>query len=160
MRTPVDSRSLRQILLHSWRNSYWIVVVLALFIGSVTIGSSIVVDRVVHGTLRNVYPSDLFDGIAAAVLSGGALIRSQRRKRDLLARMQVVEDVNHHVRNALMAITVSAALRDDPVLNAQVKEANERIDWVLSDVLGKSLNHQYSQETEPRWKAGRQLKNR
>jgi hypothetical protein len=52
--------------------------------------------------------------------------------------MQIVEDVNHHVGNALTAITLSAALREDAELNTLIRDASDRIDWVLSDVLSKT----------------------
>ncbi len=69
--------------------------------------------------------------IIALMLSGSVLIRMQSHRRELLLRMQIIEDVNHHVRNALTAITLSSSLRHDPELNARVRDACDRIDWML-----------------------------
>lgn len=90
---------------------------IAIAIGISTIGSGLVVDWVAHGIARRVYASDLLVGLAAALFSGVALFRLQARRRELLTRLQIIEDVNHHVRNALTAITLSAALREDAELN-------------------------------------------
>ncbi len=141
----------------SWKSSYWVVVILALCIGTLTVASSIGLDWAMHSILRPVYASDLLEGIAATVLSGVALVRMQTRKRELIVRMQIVEDVNHHVRNALTAITLSASLQANPELNAQVREASDRIDWVLSNVLSHTVAARDSMQTNHRWRPGLQL---
>ncbi|MGB0124485.1 MAG: hypothetical protein WBP63_13680, partial [Silvibacterium sp.] len=88
-----------------------------------TIAASTALDWAIHDVVRRVYASDILEGAAAAVLSGSVLIRMQSRRRKLLMRMQIVEDVNHHVRNALTAITLSSSLRQDAELNARVRDA-------------------------------------
>ncbi len=141
----------------SWKSSYWVVVILALCIGALTVTSSIGLDWAMHSILRPVYASDLLEGIAATILSGIALIRMQTRKRELLVRMQIVEDVNHHVRNALTAITLSASLQEDPELNARIRDASDRIDWVLSNVLSHTVAARNFMEVDHRWRPGLQL---
>ncbi len=141
----------------TWKSSYWFVVLLALSIGVCVIASSIGIDWLIHGGVRRVYASDWFEGAAAAALSGAALLRMQARRRELMVRMQIVEDVNHHVRNALTAIVLSASLHEDAELNAHVKDACERIDWVLSDVLSQSVGATSLNARHPTWRAGRQL---
>ncbi len=140
-----------------WTNSYWVVVLLALCIGLSTILVSLTLDRALHHAFRQLYASDWLEGVAVAVLTGAALLRIQARRRELLVRMQIVEDVNHHVRNALTSIVFSAALRDDPELDAQVSEACARIDWVLSDVLSQSVDGRAHWRERSRWGAGRKL---
>jgi signal transduction histidine kinase len=141
----------------SWRSSYWLALVIAIAIGAFTIGSSLALDWMVHGVVRRIYASDLYIGLAAALFSGVALIRTQLRKRELLMRMQIVEDVNHHVRNALTAITLSTALAQDEELNTLVRDASDRIDWVLNDVLSKSVVAAGHRPTHPQWNSGRLL---
>jgi hypothetical protein len=141
----------------SWRNSYWFVVLIAIAIGFSTIGASLAVDWAAHGIARRVYASDCLVGLTAALFSGVALFRVHVRRRELLVRMQIVEDVNHHVRNALAAITFLAALREDAELNALIRDASDRIDWVLSDVLSKSANAADLRSTRPQWTSGRRL---
>jgi hypothetical protein len=152
----------------SWKNSYVFVVLVAFAIGISTVFVSVGVDWVLHGrgTVgtweifglgRNVYASDLLAAFVAATASGIALGRVQARRRELLARMQAIEDVNHHVRNALTAVALSAALHDNAELNERVRDAAERIDWVLRDVLPNTLKGQ-NPGTEPsKWSGGRYL---
>ena len=141
----------------TWRTSYSLVVLIALLIGALTILSSIGIDRVMHGSFRRTYASDWFEGAAATLLSSLFLTRLQAQKRELMVRMQIVEDVNHHVRNALTSIVLSASLHEDPELNARIKDACDRIDWVLSDVLSQSVNATDLKAEHPAWRAGRQL---
>jgi hypothetical protein len=141
----------------SWKNSYWLVVLLALAIGLFAIASSIGIDWMIHGGVRRVYASDWFEGAAAALLSGVALLRMQARRRELIVHMQIVEDVNHHVRNALTCIVLSTSLREDVELNARVRDACERIDWVLNDVLSQSVDATDLKTAHPTWNAGHQL---
>lgn len=143
----------------SWRNSYWVIAVLAALIGLFSITGSIALDWLIHNVVRPVYASDILEGAVAGVVSGAIMVRMQSRRRDLLSRMQIVEDVNHHVRNALTAITLSSSLRQDPELNAQVKEACERIDWVLNSALSQTVAGSGSGPMHSgwRWRAGRRL---
>jgi hypothetical protein len=141
----------------TWRTSYSIVVLIALSIGALSIVSSLGIDWMMHGAIRRTYASDWFDGAAVALLSSLFLTRLQAQRRALMVRMQIVEDVNHHVRNALTSIVLSASLHEDPELNARIKDACDRIDWVLSDVLSQSVNATDLKAEHPAWKAGRQL---
>jgi hypothetical protein len=135
------------------RTSYWLIIVAALVIGVITALLGISVDRVLHQQ-RPLFTSDLLEGSAAALLSGLVLLRLQRRRRDLLARIQAVEDVNHHVRNALTAVMYSAVLREDPVLNAIVADANARIDWTLREVLPRTVASFRPSDEQRRWCPG------
>lgn len=141
----------------SWRNSYWLIILIAVLIGVLTIVANIAMGWVTKDILRDMLPSDILDGAVAAVVSGSVLIRMQSHRRDLLMRMQIIEDVNHHVRNALTAITLSSSLRQDQESDAKVRDAYDRIDWVLSDVLPQTINDRGSEAAHPRWHSGRRL---
>jgi hypothetical protein len=155
---PLDSPKTRlHATVLSWTSSYWLVVLFALMIGIFAILSSFAFDRVMHGVIRPVYASDLLEGTVVALFSAAALLKIQGRRKELQTRMQIVEDVNHHVRNALSAVVLSAALRDDPELNQLVKDACDRIDWVLSDVLPQSVDGKDTGPQGSGWTQGRQL---
>ena len=141
----------------SWKTSYWVIALIAISIGMLTIAASIALDWAIHDIVRRIYASDILVGAAAATLSGSVLIRLQSHRRDLLSRMQIIEDVNHHVRNALTAITLSSSLRQDPELNARVRDACDRIDWVLNHVLSQTSGVRGSKATHSRWHPGRRL---
>jgi hypothetical protein len=142
---------------HTWSGSYWFVILLALIIGVTAVVASLGFDWFFHGLIRRVYASDVLEGITVAIFSGAALLKLQARRRELLVRMQVVEDVNHHVRNALTSVVLSASLREDEDLNALVKDACERIDWVLNDVLPQSIDAAELKNAHSDWTSGRQL---
>ena len=141
----------------SWANSYWIIALLALLIGCLSIAGSIALDLAIHDIVRPVYASDIVEGVVAAVVSGVVLVRMQSRRRELLIRMQIIEDVNHHVRNALTAITLSSSLHPDSELNANVRDACDRIDWVLNDAVSQTAGGKRSAEGRSGWRSGRRL---
>src|SRR6202451_4487582 len=91
-------------------------------------------DCLVHHASR-IYASDLYTCIVASVLSYLVLIYEKRRRMILARRMEIAAEVNHHIRNALTAIVFSASVENDPSLQLILKEATERIDWVLTTVL-------------------------
>jgi hypothetical protein len=144
----------------AWHNSYWFIALVAIAIGLLIVAASPVIDGLVNHVNRRVFASDWMAGILAASLSGAALVRIQMRRRELLARMQIIEDVNHHVRNALTTITLTTALRDDKELNALVKDASERVDWVLNHVLQDDPKAADFAHLPSKWQSGRQLDRR
>ena len=117
----------------------WRILLIALCIGALATSAGVGMDRLLHEPHRQVFASDIVEGLVAAVVSGFALASGQRRRRELLVRMQAVEDVNHHVRNAMSAITYSAALKNDRALANVIDDANQRVDWVLREVLSKHV---------------------
>lgn len=78
------------------------------------------------------------EGVSALIVGGLAtqlLSSVLERRRITLARLQVIEEMNHHIRNALTAISLSA----DSIQNQQsvliILEGVEKIQWALSEVL-------------------------
>lgn len=140
-----------------WRSSYWVIAVLAVSIGVFAVTGSLTLDWAIHDVVRPMYASDILEGAVAALASGLVLVRMQARRRELLMRMQLVEDVNHHVRNALTAITLSSSLRPDPELHEQVRDACDRIDWVLNHALSQTVDSRGAKEAQSRWRSGRRL---
>jgi hypothetical protein len=91
-------------------------------------------DRLVHHASR-IYASDLYTCLIAFVLSYLVMVYEKRRRMILARRMEIAAEVNHHIRNALTAIVFSAAVQKDQSLHLILKDATERIDWVLTTVL-------------------------
>lgn len=75
--------------------------------------------------------SAIIVGCLATQLLGSVL----ERRRILLARLQVIEEMNHHIRNALTVIALSA----DAIENQQsvriISEGVGRIQWALREIL-------------------------
>lgn len=80
----------------------------------------------------------LAEGVSAVVVSAltGRLMHAANQKREAtLLRMQVISEMNHHIRNALAAISLSA----DSIPNQQcirvISESVDRIEWALREIL-------------------------
>ncbi len=76
----------------------------------------------------------------AALIATFLLLRSitlhNERREAVRRQLYLVAEMNHHVRNALDAIRMSAALtRDREAINIISDEVN-RIEWALREVLG------------------------
>jgi hypothetical protein len=78
--------------------------------------------------------------LAAALLVGLLAYRSYMRRRERMqlvySRLHVVAETNHHVRNALEAITLRIYSTGDRKLINDVSSATRRIDWALREILG------------------------
>ncbi|MGZ4835576.1 MAG: hypothetical protein ACXVZZ_08060 [Terriglobales bacterium] len=77
----------------------------------------------------------------AAVIAGVLvfrLLQYERDRRNLIRhRLEIIAEMNHHVRNALQVISLSAySNADQQQLNA-VKESVNRIQWALREILPK-----------------------
>jgi signal transduction histidine kinase len=58
-----------------------------------------------------------------------------RQYQVMLARTQVISEMNHHIRNALMAISASAYLSQNQECIRTISESVYRIDWALREIL-------------------------
>jgi hypothetical protein len=128
--TPMDG--------HKWLRSRAFLdarmAMLALLLGLLVGVCGFGLDRIVHHVNR-IYASDLYTCVVATVFLYLLMIYEKRRRMILARRMAIAAEVNHHIRNALTAIVYSAAVRRDPLLQSTLKDATDRIDWVLTTVL-------------------------
>lgn len=84
----------------------------------------------------------LAEGLSAFVVSclTAKLIQiSRERHRLTMARMQVIAEMNHHIRNALTPISLSATASENAQLVAIISDAIDRIDWALREILPREL---------------------
>lgn len=75
---------------------------------------------------------DLLAGVVAGLL---VLFYEQRRRRELIQQLSVIQLMNHHVRNSLQVISYASSAEDREQHVKKVREAIERIDWALREVL-------------------------
>jgi hypothetical protein len=64
---------------------------------------------------------------------------TREQNRLTTARMQVIAEMNHHIRNALTAISLSAHVTEDQHLIRVISEGIERIDWALREILPREI---------------------
>lgn len=75
--------------------------------------------------------SALILGMLAAKL----LHNAYKARQHALARLQVIAELNHHVRNALEVISLSAYITRDEEAIRRIMEGVNRIDWALREIL-------------------------
>ena len=83
------------------------------------------------------------DGITAAIiglLTFYVLRLHQLRQEELRERLERIVEMNHHVRNALQVITFWAIGDRDKTEIQIIKDAVDRIQWALSEVLARGVD--------------------
>ena len=75
--------------------------------------------------------SALIVGCLATKLLSSAL----ERRRTTIARLQVIGEMNHHIRNALAAISLSTHTIQNHESILIISEGVERIEWTLREIL-------------------------
>jgi hypothetical protein len=126
--------------------------ILGVLIGVCGVG----LDRLVHH-VNQLYASDLYTCVVAAVFSYLLMIYEKRRRMILARRMAIAAEVNHHIRNALTAIVYSTSVRHDQPLQSVLKDATDRIDWVLNTVLPDGEETLKWPVQAPQWRPGNWL---
>jgi hypothetical protein len=83
----------------------------------------------------------ILDDTLLAILVGALVLflerKHQRELREQLHRIAVMEEMNHHVRNALQAIIFLTFNLKDKEATAKLRNATEKIEWALREVLPK-----------------------
>lgn len=74
---------------------------------------------------------DLGVGIVAALV---VFAYEQRRHYALMRRLQIIVSMNHHVRNALQAISYSPYAKQEQQIKV-IQDSVARIQWALEEVL-------------------------
>jgi hypothetical protein len=59
----------------------------------------------------------------------------RNRRRLVQARLEVIADMNHHIRNALQVITYGTATHGGKRETEMMRESIHRIEWALREVL-------------------------
>ncbi len=80
--------------------------------------------------------SDAISSVAIGFLWFQLLRMQQQRREELRRRIEMIADMNHHVRNALQVISLSTHGRDQQEI-ANIRESMNRIQWALKEVLPK-----------------------
>jgi hypothetical protein len=66
---------------------------------------------------------------------------SRQQRRFTVARMQVIADMNHYIRNALTPLSLSADAIDNQQLHGVISDAVNRIEWALREILPRDTPH-------------------
>lgn len=80
----------------------------------------------------------LAEGVSAVVVAGltaGFMDAANQKQEAALLRMQVISEMNHHIRNALSAISLTADSIQNQECVRVISESVDRIEWTLREVL-------------------------
>lgn len=93
---------------------------------------------------------DLLIGLIAAAF---VFLVQRQQERELQRQRQsaaIIEQMNHHIRNALQVIVARASLdhQAKPELR-QINDAVARIDWALREILPQSAGNGAAHDLEP-----------
>ena len=61
--------------------------------------------------------------------------RERERRKNIAERLKMIGDLNHHVRNALQSIQLSAYSTHDQEIIASVGDSVQRIEWALREIV-------------------------
>jgi hypothetical protein len=93
----------------------------------------------------------LAEGLSALVVScltARLVYMSRERQRLMMARMQVIAEMNHHIRNALSPVSLSLDSTEDLQLHCIISEAVDRTDWALREILPREIPLEKGQQHE------------
>lgn len=88
-----------------------------------------IIDR--HRFLSRESADDIIVGVLAALI---VFAYEQRRYRAIMQKLQVIASMNHHVRNALQAISYVPFAQQEKQLK-MVQDSVKRIEWALREIL-------------------------
>lgn len=81
--------------------------------------------------------SDTLAAVIAGVLVYRLLQYERDRREQLRQRLEVIAEMNHHVRNALQVISFYGYSTDSEQQLERIREGVNRIQWALKEVLPK-----------------------
>ena len=114
------------------------VVVAAVGVGLVSLLATELMHYLLVPDLGRHHERLLAEGLSAVVVTCliAKLANITRQQRRLtMARMQVIAEMNHHIRNALTPVSLSADAIDNQQLTCAISEAVNRIEWALREIL-------------------------
>lgn len=76
--------------------------------------------------------ADALIGVGVGLL---VLLYEQRQRQNITRKLEVIRLMNHHVRNSLQVISFAASVPQGEELANKLRDAVERIEWALREVL-------------------------
>jgi signal transduction histidine kinase len=91
------------------------------------------------GRSRERFLAEVFSALLVSLLTAKLVQITREQHRLTMARMQVIAEMNHHIRNALSPISLSMDDTENQQLNHVISEAVDRIDWALREILPREI---------------------
>ena len=137
LQTPkiASKHDFQSLVVSSWSK------LIPLAVGLIAFGVTELMHYLLVPDLGRLWERLLAEGLSAvvvALLTAGLIHQANRRREAALLRIQVIAEMNHHIRNALAAISLST----DTIQNQQsirvICQSVDRITWALREVLPRS----------------------
>jgi signal transduction histidine kinase len=87
------------------------------------------------GRMRERLLAEGVSAIIVALLTAGLIHAANHRRAAALLRMQVISEMNHHIRNALTAISLSTDAMQNKQCIRVILDSVDHIDWTLREIL-------------------------
>jgi len=114
------------------------VIVVSVVVGLVSFFVTELMHRFLVADLGRRWERLLAEGVSAAVVAGltaGLMNAANQRQEAGLLRMQVISEMNHHIRNALGAISLTTDSIQNHDCVRVISDSVDRIEWTLREVL-------------------------
>jgi hypothetical protein len=135
---PAPAKSLAYDWLPNWRRLVVISLLFALFVfcSSLALDYILLVHR--DSPVATVEVSDALAALLAGVLFYKILDAGRRRRKLILQRLESIDQMNHHIRNALQVISFTIHANQEHAKEvANIDRAVNRIQWALREILPK-----------------------
>jgi signal transduction histidine kinase len=90
------------------------------------------------GRLRERLLAEGLSAIVVALLTAGLVHAANQRREAELLRMQVIAEMNHHIRNALAAISLTTESIQNQQCIRVIFDSVDHIDWTLRAILPRN----------------------
>jgi hypothetical protein len=121
---------------HSTTGTVILAVIVALVIFIVSSAADLVLLREHEPARLAIEISDGISSLVIGLLCFQLFRLQQQRRRQIRKRLEVIADMNHHVRNALQVISLTFHDGNHNEI-ATVRESVNRIQWALKELLPK-----------------------
>ncbi len=82
-----------------------------------------------------VLTSDGLTGMVAGALFVEFVLNERRQRKLMRKRLEVIAEMNHHIRNALQVFSYVAQTKEASQETAMMRDSIQRIEWALREVL-------------------------
>jgi len=87
------------------------------------------------GRNRERWLAEAFSALIVTCLVAKLAQMAREQYRATIARMQVIDEMNHHIRNALAPIALAVDAIENQHLIRTISDGVDRIDWALREIL-------------------------
>src|SRR3954462_3733738 len=107
-------------------------------VGLAVFGSAVLVEKLSkrsEGSSKVLMAWNAVAGFAAGWMAMKTIESARERRKNISQRLKMIGELNHHVRNALQSIQLSAYSTHDQEIIASVGDSVQRIEWALREIV-------------------------